>query len=242
MLSLGENQIFFDFEDLEPVTERVKLEGSEYERSNKRRNKEELTATANVEVYRSLECLPIESKLAMREAISDALLCGQLLGYPMVNTRVRVLDGRWSNLRSRGPLVFQQSAVQMVKELIQESKPCLLEPFMKVELDVPDHIIGDLLSDITGKRGGRILGIRSVKARFVDNSEVSGQDTGDQHQDVDQSRKAIFALLPLSEMVGYNTYLRSVSKGEAQFTMSFSHYEQIGGAQQAKILDDPFYY
>lgn len=107
MLSLGENQIFFDFEDLEPVTDRVKLEGSEYEKSKKRRNKEELTATANVEVYRSLECLPIESKLAMREAISDALLSGQLLGYPMVNTRVRVLDGRWSNLRSRGPLVFQ---------------------------------------------------------------------------------------------------------------------------------------
>ena len=64
-----------------------------------------------MEIYRSLDSLPIESKLAMKEAIEDALECGQLLGYPMVNTRVRVLDGRWSNLRSRNPLIFQQASV-----------------------------------------------------------------------------------------------------------------------------------
>ena len=114
----------------------------------------------------------------------------------------------------------------MVKQLIGESKPSLLEPFMKVELQVPDHIIGDLLGDITGKRGGRVLGIRSVKARFSDQADQTAQE-----EDIDQNRKAIHALIPLSEMVGYNTYLRSLSKGEAQFTMSFSHYEQISGMQ-----------
>ena len=99
--SLGENSILFDFEELEPVSERVKLEGDEYEKSRARRNREELTQTANLEIYRSLDSLPLDCKLAMKEAISDALLSGQLLGYPVVNTRVRVLDGRWSNLRSR---------------------------------------------------------------------------------------------------------------------------------------------
>lgn len=99
--SLGENEILFDFEDLEPVTERVKLEGDEYEKSRKRRNKEELTASATMEIYRSLDTLPAECQLAMKEALQDTLLSGQLLGYPMVNTRVRVLDGRWSNIRSR---------------------------------------------------------------------------------------------------------------------------------------------
>ena len=90
---------------------------------------------------------------------------------------------------------------------------------MTVELNVPERIVGDLLSDVTGKRGGRVLGIRSVKARFSDNSP----------DEIDEERKSIFALMPLSEMVGYNTYLRSISKGEANFTMTFSHYERISG-------------
>ena len=92
---------------------------------------------------------------------------------------------------------------------------------MTVELTVPGHILGDLMSDITGKRGGRVLGIRNVKARFSEEAD----------NDIDQQRKCVFALMPLSEMVGYNTYLRSLSKGEANFTMNFSHYERISGAK-----------
>ena len=88
--------------------------------------------------------------MILRQAIEDSLLCGQLLGYPMVSTRVRVLDGRWSNIRSKNPLIFQQGAVQLLRDLVQASSPCLLEPFMTVELNVPERIIGDLLSNITG--------------------------------------------------------------------------------------------
>jgi elongation factor G len=113
-----------------------------------------------------------------------------------------------------------------------ESKPCLLEPFMAVELNVPEEIIGDIMSDITGQRGGRVLGIMNVKARFSE---------GEDSNQIDQGRKCVFCLIPLSEMVGYNTFLRSRSKGEAFFTMSFSHYEKISGMKQAEILDNPFY-
>lgn len=102
-----------------------------------------------------------------------------------------------------------------MKQLISESQPILLEPLMSVEITLPDHIIGEVLSDISGKRGGRVLGIKSIMAKFSD----TGSD------EVDMRRKCLNALIPLSEMVGYSTYLRSISKGEAQFVMNFSHYE-----------------
>ena len=88
---------------------------------------------------------------------------------------------------------------------------------MKVELQVPERLVGDLMSDISGQRGGHILGLKNVVARFGDGGEV------------DENRKALYALIPLSEMVGYNTYLRSISKGEANFSMAFSHYERVSG-------------
>ena len=96
----------FDFEDLEPVVERVRLEGDEYEKSRRRANKDELTSQASMEIYRSLDSLPIEHKSIIQIALEDALESGQLLGYPMVSSRIRVLDGRWSNIRSRNALIF----------------------------------------------------------------------------------------------------------------------------------------
>ena len=90
---------------------------------------------------------------------------------------------------------------------------------MSVEISLPEQIVGTVLQDITSKRSGQILGIKSIKARFTD---------GD-FDELDDSRKCLNALIPLSEMVGYSTYLRSVSKGEAQFVMNFSHYERISG-------------
>lgn len=98
----------------------------------------------------------------MTAAIEDSLMSGSLLGYPLVNTRVRILDGRWSNIRSKNPVIFQMCATQLVKQLIDQSQPTLLEPFMNVEISIPDHVIGDILSDITGKRGGSVIGIRNV--------------------------------------------------------------------------------
>lgn len=94
-----------------------------------------------------------------------------------------------------------------MRDLSLSSSPCLLEPFMNVEIVAPENIIGDLMSDISGNRGGRVLGIKNVKARFSDDGDNV----------IDESRRNITVLLPLSEMVGYNTYLRSLSKGEASF-------------------------
>ena len=93
---------------------------------------------------------------------------------------------------------------------------------MNVEISVPDHVVGMVLSDITGKRGGSVIGIRNIQAKFYDESD-SNQNI------VDEKKKCINALIPLSEMVGYTTYLRSTTKGEGQFVMNFSHYEKCAG-------------
>lgn len=143
----------------------------------------------------------------MRDAIEDSLLSGALLGYPIVNSRIRVLDGRWSNIRTKNPLVIQQCSTQIVRQLLSESSPILLEPFMSVEISLGDHLIGEVFSDITSKRGGRILGVKSIRAKFLDDNENDDL--------LDDKRKCLNALIPLSEMVGYTRYLRSISKGEA---------------------------
>ncbi len=95
---------------------------------------------------------------------------------------------------------------------------------MNVEISLPDHSIGDILSDITGKRGGSVIGIRNVQAKFYDESDSKSNI-------VDEKRRCINALIPLSEMVGYTTYLRQVTKGEGQFVMNFSHYERVSGGK-----------
>ena len=78
---------------------------------------------------------------------------------------------------------------------------------MSVEISLGDHLIGEVFSDITSKRGGRILGVKSIKAKFLDDNENADL--------LDDKRKCLNALIPLSEMVGYTRYLRSISKGEA---------------------------
>jgi elongation factor G len=95
---------------------------------------------------------------------------------------------------------------------------------MNVEISLPEHCIGDILSDITGKRGGQVIGIRNIQAKFYDESDSTSNI-------VDEKRRCINGLIPLSEMVGYTTYLRQVTKGEGNFVMNFSHYERVSGGK-----------
>lgn len=103
---MSKNQLIFDCDEIEPVIERVKLDGDEYSTGKKYLDKKDSAAGASMEIFKSLECLPLECREALKEAINDTLLSGTLLGYPVVNTRIRVIDGRWSNIRSKNPLIF----------------------------------------------------------------------------------------------------------------------------------------
>ena len=105
---MAQNVIAHDYLELEPVVDRVKLDGDEYNTGNRRQNKESAAAGASLEVFKSLESLPSDCQEAITESIHDNLMSGALLGYPVVNTRVRILDGRWSNIRSRNPLIWKQ--------------------------------------------------------------------------------------------------------------------------------------
>ena len=105
----------FDFNDQKPFTERVKLEGDEYDTGKKSTNKKDSAAGATLEIYRSLHSLDVQFKEVLKKTIDDSLLSGTLLGYPIVNARVRVLDGRWSNLRTKSALVIQQCTTQLMR-------------------------------------------------------------------------------------------------------------------------------
>ena len=142
---MSQNQVVFDCDDLEPVAERIKLEGDEYLTGKKYLDKKDSAAGASMEIFKSLEALPIDCREALKSAINDCLMSGSLLGYPMVNTRVRVLDGRFSNIRSKNPLIFLQCASQLLRQLIPEASPGLLEPFMSVEISLPDQTVGTVL-------------------------------------------------------------------------------------------------
>ena len=120
--------------------------------------------------------MPVKMFQSTLTHFSDTLLSGTLLGYPVVNTRVRIIDGRWSNIRSKNPLISQQCASQLVREAIAESSPGLLEPFMSVEISLPEHIVGTVLQDITGKRGGQILGVKALRARFSETGDADELD------------------------------------------------------------------
>jgi len=89
-----------------------------------------------------------------------------------------------------------------------------------------------VLSDISSQRGGRVLGIKNTRAKFAEEGAL----------EVDEKKRCVCALIPLSEMVGYSTYLRSKSKGEGAFVMNFSHYEKVGGQKQAEIMNNKFFY
>lgn len=94
------------------MSERIKLDGDEYEAKGKQRRDKDImsAASANYEIYRSLDSLPLESRASMKTALEDVLMSGPLLGYPLVNMKVRILDGRWSNIRSKNPVIFQMAA------------------------------------------------------------------------------------------------------------------------------------
>ena len=77
--------------------------------------KKDAAAGASMEIFKSLDSLPMESLFSVREAIQDGLMSGSLLGYPIVNTRVRILDGRWSNIRSKSDLIFKQCTSQLMR-------------------------------------------------------------------------------------------------------------------------------
>ena len=126
---------------------------------------------------------------------------GVLAGYPMVDIKATLYDGSYHDVDS-SEMAYKIAASMALKEAKNKCKPVLLEPIMKVQVIVPDEYLGNVMGDITSRRG-RPLG-----------------------QESRGNALAIDAMVPLAEMFGYATSLRSNTQGRGNFTMVFDHYEE----------------
>ena len=145
--------------------------------------------------------VPKEYIPAVDKGIQEAVANGLMAGYPIVDVKVRLVDGSYHEVDS-SEMAFKIAGSMGFKEGFHKASPVLLEPIMKVEIVTPEDYLGDVMGDVSRRRG--IL----------------------QGQDDSPSGKIINAMLPLGEMFGYATSLRSMSQGRATFTMEFDHYAE----------------
>ena len=143
------------------------------------------------------EYIPVTDK-----GLQDAMKTGVLAGYPMIDVKATLFDGSYHDVDS-SEMAFKIAASMALKEAKNKCKPIILEPIMKVQVVVPDEYLGNVMGDITSRRG-RPLG-----------------------QESRGNALAIDAMVPLSEMFGYATSLRSNTQGRGTFTMVFDHYEEV---------------
>lgn len=145
----------------------------------------------------TVESIPFEILWALEQTIENSFSRGILLGSPLLNVRVKVVDLKYSMRRSN-PMVFQMACVDLLKEIIQEADPQILEPVSDVEISTPSKLVQELLNDVITVRRGKILEIVEEGGRFNPKDE--------------NQRSLIYAVLPLEATIGYATFLRTVTK------------------------------
>ena len=152
------------------------------------------------------EYIPVTDK-----GLQEAMAGGILAGYPMVDVKATLFDGSYHDVDS-SEMAFKIAASMALKEAKNKCKPVLLEPIMKVEVVVPEEYMGNVMGDLTSRRG-RPLG-----------------------QESRGNALQISAMVPLSEMFGYATTLRSNSQGRGTFTMTMDHYEEVPKSIAEEII------
>jgi elongation factor G len=148
--------------------------------------------------------VPNEYLPAIQKGVREVLDKGVLAGFPMVDLKATAYDGSYHEVDS-SEIAFKIAASLAFQEGVKRAKPVLLEPIMKVEVIIPDKFMGEVTGDISSRRGR----IEQMNDRAM------------------LSLKVIDAKVPLSEMFGYATSIRSLTEGRGTFTMEFSHYEEV---------------
>src|SRR5438067_9637373 len=156
--------------------------------------------------------IPKEYIAPCKKGIEEAVLNGVIGGYPVIDVEVDIIDGSYHAVDSN-ELAFKLAAIFAMKDGFKKAKPILLEPIMKVENITPDEYQGDILCDLHRRRG-KIMSIESQGGLTTVNAEV-----------------------PLAEMFGYSTAIRSLSKGRSSYSMEPSHFEQVPAQVLAAVLD-----
>ncbi|MBZ9752447.1 elongation factor G [Deinococcus sp. HMF7604] len=137
-----------------------------------------------------------------QKGIEEAMQSGPMLGFPVVDMKVTIYDGSYHEVDS-SEMAFKIAGSMALKEAVQKGAPALLEPVMRVEVTVPDDFMGDIIGDLNSRRGQ----IQGMEARG--NAQI------------------VKAFVPLSEMFGYATDMRSMTQGRASYSMFFDHYSQV---------------
>ncbi len=156
--------------------------------------------------------VPREYIRPVEQGIQEALENGVLAGYPIVDVKVELIDGSYHDVDS-SEMAFKIAGSMAFKEACQRAKLVLLEPIMDVEVVTPADYMGDVLGDLSSRRG-----------------KIGGMNQR-------SSAQVIAATVPLSEMFGYSTTLRSMSQGRAVYTMQFAHYEEVPKAKAEEIIN-----
>lgn len=157
--------------------------------------------------------IPTEYIPAVQKGVIEAAEAGVLAGYPVTDIKVTLTDGSWHEVDS-SEMAFKMAAILGFKEGMERGAPVLLEPIMKVEVVVPGEYIGDVLGQLSARRG-----------------EIQGMEMRQ------GNAQAAHAMVPLAELFGYATELRSISQGRGVFSMEFDHYSPVSESVAKKILN-----
>ena len=155
--------------------------------------------------------IPKEFIAPIDEGIREAAQSGILGGFEVVDFKAIVYDGSYHDVDS-SEMAFKIAGSMAFKEALSKADPCLLEPMMKVEVIIPEQYMGDVIGDVSSRRGR----IEGMEARLGEQS--------------------VHAFVPLSEMFGYATDLRSRTQGRGLFTMQFDHYEEVPKSIAEKVI------
>ncbi|MBV8865679.1 MAG: elongation factor G, partial [Acidobacteriaceae bacterium] len=155
--------------------------------------------------------IPRQFVPAVEKGILEAAERGFIAGFPVTDFRVTLYDGSYHDVDS-SEMAFKLAGRKAFRAAMQQAKPVLLEPIMKVEVETPGEFAGDLMSDFNGRRG-RVAGM-----------------------DLNGNLQTIRALVPMSEMLNYQNDLISKTQGRASFHMEFDHYDYVPGPQAEKII------
>ena len=148
---------------------------------------------------------------AVEKGLHEALQNGIQAGFPVVDLKVRFYDGKSHDVDS-SEMAFKIAASMCLKKAIQEASPTILEPIMKLEITVPEDVMGDVMGDLNGRRG-----------------KVMGMDSRGKYQ-------VILAQVPMSEVLRYALDLNSISGGRGSFTMEHFHYEELPAQLAEKVI------
>jgi elongation factor G len=155
--------------------------------------------------------IPREYMRAVDQGIRETVETGVYAGFPMVDVKATVHDGSYHEVDS-SEMAFKIAASMALKDAVEKADPTILEPMMRVEVTLPEQFMGDVIGDLNSRRG------------LVEGTEMRGTTT------------VVRAAVPLAEMFGYATDLRSMTQGRASYSMELSHYAEVPGSLAQELV------